>query len=139
MNQSPFTEDQILILRAVVDRIIPEDDIPGAWNAGVGTYISRLIAGDSEAIQRYQLGLVGCDLEAMAFLGNSLVCLGAADQDAILSRVESGRILAEWTFDPKSFFRMIVNHTMEGFYADPGNGGNLDEVAWKMIGFEVTA
>jgi gluconate 2-dehydrogenase gamma chain len=33
---------------------------------------------------------------------------------------------------------MLVNHTMEGFYSDPGNGGNRDAVSWKMIGFEVT-
>jgi len=139
MIQSPFTEAQILILRAVVDRIIPEDEFSGAWNAGVGTYISRLIADDTEAIQQYQLGLTGCDQEASSFLGHSFVSLSSVDQDAILSRIELGRILTEWEFDPKAFFRMVVDHTMEGFYADPGNGGNLDEVAWKMIGFEVTA
>ena len=24
---------------------------------------------------------------------------------------------------------------MEGYYADPGNGGNRDGIAWQMIGF----
>jgi hypothetical protein len=31
-----------------------------------------------------------------------------------------------------------VEHSAEGFYSDPGNGGNRDNIAWKMIGFEVT-
>jgi hypothetical protein len=26
---------------------------------------------------------------------------------------------------------------MEGFYGDPGNGGNRNAVSWHMIGFEV--
>jgi gluconate 2-dehydrogenase gamma chain len=28
-----------------------------------------------------------------------------------------------------------VTLTIEGFYSDPGNGGNRDAVAWRMIGF----
>lgn len=139
MTESPFTQEQISILKAVVDRIIPEDEYPGAWNAGVGVYISRLIAEDAEAIERYQLCLEACDQESISFLGHSFVSLDAAGQDTILSRIESGIILTQWTFDPEAFFRMAVNHAMEGFYADPGNGGNLNEVAWKMIGFKVTA
>ena len=30
---------------------------------------------------------------------------------------------------------MMVEHVLEGFYADPGNGGNRDAVSWKMIGY----
>jgi hypothetical protein len=32
---------------------------------------------------------------------------------------------------------MLAEHCAEGFYSDPGNGGNHSESAWKMIGFEV--
>ena len=46
---------------------------------------------------------------------------------------------ADWPQDPRVFFRLLVEQTTEGFYADPGNGGNKDEAAWKMIGYRVTA
>ena len=39
--------------------------------------------------------------------------------------------------DPVAFFQTAVEHAMEGFYSDPGNGGNHDGVSWRMIGFEV--
>jgi hypothetical protein len=31
---------------------------------------------------------------------------------------------------------LIAEHCAEGFYADPRQGGNIDMVSWRMIGFE---
>ena len=45
----------------------------------------------------------------------------------------------DWHGDPIWFFRLLVEQTMEGFYADPGNGGNKGGVSWEMIGYRVTA
>jgi gluconate 2-dehydrogenase gamma chain len=123
----------------MVDRIIPEDDYPGAWDAGVGTFIERLITEEEGLEQPYMLGLVSVNEEALAFFGMPFTALSAADQDAILKRIEMDTLLTEWTFDAQQFFRTVINHTMEGYYADPGNGGNLNGIAWKMVGFEVTA
>jgi hypothetical protein len=39
--------------------------------------------------------------------------------------------------EPALFFRRLVEHSMEGFYGDPGNGGNKNGAAWDMIGFRV--
>ena len=33
-------------------------------------------------------------------------------------------------------FARLVELAHEGFYADPGNGGNRDAVSWRMIGYE---
>jgi gluconate 2-dehydrogenase gamma chain len=41
-------------------------------------------------------------------------------------------------FDGKSFFDLVLQNTMEGFFADPVYGGNRDMVGWKMIGFPGT-
>ena len=30
----------------------------------------------------------------------------------------------------------LVNHAAEGYYADPGQGGNRNRVSWRMIGFQ---
>jgi len=43
-----LTEVQQQTLRAVVNRIIPADDYPGAWEAGIGHYVARQF----EALQR---------------------------------------------------------------------------------------
>jgi gluconate 2-dehydrogenase gamma chain len=38
-------------------------------------------------------------------------------------------------FSTRQFFELILQNTMEGFFADPLYGGNRDMVSWKMIGF----
>ena len=44
--------------------------------------------------------------------------------------------MSSWPVDPAEFFRNVIEHVMEGYYSDPGNGGNRDSIAWRMIGFE---
>ena len=43
---------------------------------------------------------------------------------------------AAWSTDPAAWFTQLVAFAMEGFYADPGNGGNKGEISWKMIGYD---
>ncbi len=33
------------------------------------------------------------------------------------------------------FFEQALQHTIEGFFADPIYGGNREMVSWKLIGF----
>jgi choline dehydrogenase-like flavoprotein len=41
-----LTGEQQQTLRAAVDRIIPPDDYPGAWQSGVGDYLARQFEGN---------------------------------------------------------------------------------------------
>src|SRR6195256_1759601 len=133
-----FTEPQLATLRALVDRIIPPDDFPSGWDAGVGDYLARQFERDLRSqVACYQAGLAALDAEAQASAGVSFAALDADAQDALLSRIEAGGITTPWPIDAAAFFRAAVEHAMEGFYSDPGNGGNRDGVSWRMIGFEV--
>ena len=38
-------------------------------------------------------------------------------------------------FSTKEFFELMLQNTMEGFFADPLYGGNRGMASWKMIGF----
>lgn len=134
-----LTASQRDTLRALVDRIIPADDFPGGWEAGVGDYLDRQFAGDlSHLVDDYRAGLDALDAEAHATTGTSFAALALAAQDEVLRRVEQGDVTADWQVDPAAFFRAATEHAAEGFYGDPGNGGNRDGVSWRMIGFEVT-
>ncbi len=131
---SSFTATQEATLRAVVDRIIPPDDHPGGWEAGVGNYLTRQFAGDlAPLFGDYANFLAAIDAIARRLHGAPFAALPTATQDALLVQIESdahGDDLAR-------FFAVLVTHAMEGYYGDPGNGGNRDAVAWRMIGFEV--
>jgi gluconate 2-dehydrogenase subunit 3-like protein len=133
-----LTELQHATLRALVDRIIPADDFPSGWQAGVGDYLAGQFERDLRLqLDRYRAGLDALDAEAQAGTGARFAELDAADQDALLRRVEAGTVTLAWPIDPVAFFQTAVEHAMEGFYSDPGNGGNHDGVSWRMIGFEV--
>ncbi len=133
-----LTELQLATLRALVDRIIPADDFPSGWQAGVGDYLIRQFEHDLRPqLERYRAGLNGLDAEAQASAGARFAQLDAEDQDALLRKIETGTVTTAWPTDPAAFFQAAVEHAMEGFYSDPGNGGNHDRVSWRMIGFEV--
>jgi hypothetical protein len=132
-----LTETQRHILHAVVDRILPPDDYPGAWDAGVGDYICRQLAGDLCALlPAYAEGLAALNGEAAAQFGAAFADLAPDRQDAVLQKIETGEVQTTWPLPPRSFFTMLIHHTAEGYYADPGNGGNRDALSWQMIGFE---
>jgi hypothetical protein len=126
-------------LKAVTDRLIPKDDYPSGWEAGVGDYIYGLLAGDcASLVPLYRDGLAALNAEAQAVYGQQFDKLAESEQDALLRNVEAGRIETNWPVSPRQFFDRAMNQAMEGFYGDPGNGGNKGEVSWKMVGFEVT-
>ena len=134
-----LTETQWATLRALIDRLIPADDYPGGWDAGVGDYLERQFAGDlSDALDLYLSGLDALDVEARTTAGVSFAALAPDAQDELLRNVEVGEMATDWPVDPPEFFRAATEHAAEGFYGDPGNGGNRDGVSWRMIGFEVT-
>jgi gluconate 2-dehydrogenase subunit 3-like protein len=133
-----FTEHQRATLRALIDRIIPPDDFPGGWEAGVGNYLARQLDGDLRGlIETYRSGLDALDAEAQAAAGAPFAALDAQMQDALLGQVEAGDVATAWPSDPAAFFRAACAHAAEGYYGDPANGGNRDGAAWRMIGFEV--
>jgi hypothetical protein len=123
-------------LRALMDRIIPPDDDPGAWDAGVGDYLAAQFERDLRDYEdAYRAGLDALDAEALAGAHAGFAILPAAEQDALLRRVEVGAVVHTWPIDPVTFFQSVVQHVAEGYYSNPANGGNRDERAWHMIGF----
>ncbi|MYD09748.1 MAG: gluconate 2-dehydrogenase subunit 3 family protein [Chloroflexi bacterium] len=126
-------------LEAVLDAIIPPDDFPGAVDAGVGDYLRRQFAGDLAALlSSYQRWLNDLEAESRACCGKSFATLDLEGRTALLKRVERGEVKVAWSTEPAPFFRQIVEHCAEGYYSDPGNGGNRDGVGWRMIGYEVS-
>jgi gluconate 2-dehydrogenase gamma chain len=120
-----------------MNRIIPQDDFPDAWEADVGDYLARQFERDLRSqVEIYRLGLEALEAESQAFAGQGFTELDASTQDAILNRIETGQVALPWPVDPTRFFHMVIEHVMEGYYSDPGNGGNRDSISWRMIGFE---
>jgi hypothetical protein len=132
-----LTEQQEQTLRAAVDRVIPPDDYPGAWQSGVGDYLARQFEGDLRPLfNDYSTGLTALDAESIARFQQSFSQLSEADQDHVLGLVEAGEVLTTWDVAPSRFFSLLVRTTAEGFYSEPEQGGNRNAASWSMVGFE---
>ncbi|CAN5498741.1 GMC family oxidoreductase [soil metagenome] len=133
MNVTEFRSD---LLNAVLDCLIPPDDFPGAVAAGVPEYVNRQLNGDLRHLaSKITDGLAALDSEARDSAGGDFWQLTAQAQTDLLRRVEAGEVQSVWTVPPGEFLALMVNLAAEGYYADPGNGGNLEEISWKMMGY----
>lgn len=126
-----------LVLRAVVDRLLPEDDDPGAWEAGAKDYLLLQLDRDLRPKRDLFLsGLALLDAEAQARFAVGFAELPPERRDALLRAIERGDVGVTWTESPVDFLDLLVRTTAEGFYGDPGQGGNRGGISWAMTGFE---
>ena len=122
-----LNEVQLRTLTSAIDRMVPADEFPSASQAGCVDFLLRLIQLE-HLEQTYRAGLDSVEARALK-LGKSFADLTPDQQDAQLQ----GRQPKE----QRRFIELLARQTIEGYYADPGNGGNRDCVSWKMVGFEV--
>lgn len=120
------------ILEAAVARIVPADDNgPGAREAGVADYISRVLERDDPSLAPvYRDGLAELETRARATFGRSFPALEPGEQDAVLAALEgdAGR-------RADSFFELLLQHVREGMFGDPAYGGNRRGLGWQLIGY----
>ena len=68
------------------------------------------------------------------FGGKAFADLADEQKDEVIKGLEDGTLKLDGT-DSQDFFKLILNDTQNGFFADPIYGGNKDMASWKMIGF----
>jgi gluconate 2-dehydrogenase gamma chain len=124
------------ILEAICARLIPSDENgPGAAEARAAHYIDRALTGPLRVSRdAYAAGLAAIDVHAQAKKGAPFTRLAPADQDAVLTDMESN---AATGFVPNAatFFNLVRTHTIQGTFCDPYYGGNADFVGWDMVGY----
>jgi gluconate 2-dehydrogenase gamma chain len=124
-----FTPEEAELLEALCEQIIPRDDDPGARDAGVLHYIDRQLAGPLERFTPfYRAGLA-------ALVKTEFPKLAFEKQTEFLKNMEAGKLTGPaWKLQSAaSFFNMVIDHTMQGFYGSPQHGGNRNEASWKML------
>jgi gluconate 2-dehydrogenase gamma chain len=155
-----FTAGEAAFVEAAVSRLIPKDELgPGALECGVAVFIDRQLAGpygqgdhfylkgpfpNGEPNQGWQMpkpadvyraAVAEIDRYATDAHGSDFAHLLVAGQDEILKSLESGKAKLRGGVDSKAFFALLLQNTVEGFFADPLYGGNRDMAGWKLIGF----
>ncbi|MBZ9710413.1 gluconate 2-dehydrogenase subunit 3 family protein [Mesorhizobium sp. ESP7-2] len=155
-----FNVDESAFIEAAVDTLIPSDSTgPGAKELGVATYVDRQMAGaygkgdrqylegpfgEGTPEQGYQLPMTPSEViragiaDVRAYVQKShkstFEGLSAKDRAEVMADLESNKIELP-TVPTATFFGLLLQLTIEGYFADPMYGGNKDAAAWKMIGF----
>ena len=155
-----FNSVEAQFIEAAVDTLIPADHVgPGALELGVATFIDRQLAGsygkgyrlylegpfaEGEPEQGYQLKLTPAELmkagiaDINAYVrakrNSNFSDLKPNERAAVLGDIEKGKV-ALGTVPNATFFSLLLQLTVEGYFSDPIHGGNKNKAAWKMIGF----
>ncbi|GMK37728.1 hypothetical protein PCCS19_07820 [Paenibacillus sp. CCS19] len=130
-----FQYDGNEILKAVTNRLIPEDEWPSAVDGGALTYLERHAAQDPVTWDNViEPGLRALHEEALLRHARLFSELSAEEQDRLLRDAEHDSF-ESWPVSSKQFFHTLLNLAAEGYYGNPDSGGNLEGKSWDMIGF----
>ncbi|MGB5345424.1 MAG: gluconate 2-dehydrogenase subunit 3 family protein [Woeseia sp.] len=113
---------------AIVARIIPTTDTPGAREAGVTWFIDKALGGFMAGnLDFLRSGLA-------AFQAPIAAAFSGAQRFADLDEAAQDQHLA--TQDATPFFGLLHMLTMMGMFGMPSYGGNRDYVGWQLLGLD---
>jgi hypothetical protein len=136
-----FSPDELELITAVLDRILPQDDREPSHKIQIVNYVDeRLYAGRTDGYRyedtppdrdAYHLGLKGIDGIARRMHAKPFVELGPAEQDEVLWTIHEDKPQGGediWRQVPADrFWIMLVSDAVDAYYAHP--------YAWDEIGF----
>ena len=88
--------------------------------------------------QRIAPGLRALQETCRRQFGKPFEALGWDDQTKVLASLEAGRAPQELWKSPTctEFFNLVLEHTKQGFYGSPQDGGNYNYVSYQMLGLD---
>ena len=136
-----FSDDEIRLMQAICDRLIPQDDRDEAHKIPIVNYIDeRLYTGRIDGYrfedmppdhEAHRLGLQGIEAVARHMYNRSFTELEPLQQDHVLQSLHDANPPAGgeiWKKLPvRRYWMLLVQDAIEGYYAHP--------YAWDEIGF----
>lgn len=152
--------NEAAFIEAAVDTLIPADDVgPGALELGVPVFIDRQLGsgygrGDRLYLQGpfiegtpeqgYQMrmtpsevvqaGIADVNAHVQEKFQTTFDLLSPADRATVITELETRKITLP-TVPTATFFELLYELTMLGYFSDPIHGGNKGKGSWKMVGF----
>jgi len=117
-----LSASQLALVAAIVERILPATDTPGARAANVHRFVDRMLAEyyDESDRARFAEGLADVDARARRAHGRRFLEIGDAEQHAILAELDR-EAFASADARAVPFIRTIKELTVLGYYTSrPG-------------------
>jgi len=131
-----FSETEAKTVIAFAEQIIPADKDPGATDANVINFIDKQLVGPYTRFQEmYRMGIPAIENSAQNLFQKAFHELDFAVQTGFMIKMEKGELPEEFWKETSqgNFFRLMLDHTMQGFYGSPRHGGNANYVSYKMM------
>ena len=131
-----FTENEAKTVIAFAEQIIPADEDPGATDANVINFIDKQLMGSYKRFQQeYRNGIPALEQSSHKILRKAFYELDWDEQTHFMEQMEAGNLPEEFwkESNQKRFFKLMLDHTMQGFYGSPRHGGNKNYVSYKMM------
>lgn len=138
-NWRVLSSDEVRLLEALGNQIIPGDEEPGAGEAGFPRFVDRqLNSYYSHFLGRYRSGLEALETTCRASTGQSFLELDSDGRRSLLEAMEKNEVPEGiWTTeDAGDFFSLIVDHCMQSFYGSPRHGGNRNYAGFRTVGLQ---
>ena len=134
-----LNEEEIGLLDAIVEQIIPADEFPGGKWANVSNFIDKQLDTYYRKHQRgYREGLAAFEKTVIQTKGKKFEDLPFSEQTAVLEKMEMGDFSGDyWRDHPcADFFDLVRQHALQGFYGSPLHGGNRGYISYRMLGLD---
>jgi len=131
-----FNETEALTIIAFSEQIIPADEFPGATDAGVVNFIDKQLTGPYIKHQEtYRDGIAVLNQSSYNLLNKPFYELSRNEQLDFMEKMEAGLLREnEWKeINQRTFFNLLLDHSMQGFYGSPRHGGNKNYVSYRMM------
>ncbi|HNR41040.1 MAG TPA: gluconate 2-dehydrogenase subunit 3 family protein [Bacteroidales bacterium] len=131
-----FSNEEARIIIAFAEQIIPSDNDPGATEANVVNFIDKQLTGPyARHRNEYRLGISGIVSSSEAVYNKYFCDLDRDTQRDFMEQMESGKLPEEFwkEINQRTFFNMLLDHSMQGFYGSPRHGGNKNYASYKMM------
>jgi gluconate 2-dehydrogenase gamma chain len=127
-----LTAEEADTLASLCNQIIPEDQDLGAASAGVVNYIDVQLSSRLKRMKKaYREGIAELNDHSFERYGKGFPSLSEQQQIEFLTAVDRDKAWRDTSLH--RFFRIVVDHTMQGFYGDPRHGGNRNRASWAML------
>jgi gluconate 2-dehydrogenase gamma chain len=123
-----FTAQEAADYEAFASQIIPTDDTPGAKEANVVRFVDFALSEIEPQNQqdfRAALKKLNDQVKKNSPQASSFSTLASAQQIEVMKAIEKS-----------DEFGTLRAYVLVGFFCDPADGGNKDQIGWKLIGFE---
>lgn len=131
-----FSIDEGECLGAICEQFIPEDDFPGAKEAGCINFIDKLLYQRFPELKSdYKKGIQALDKYSNETFGKTFANLPGKQQYVVLQQMKRNELPETYWKDisQRQFFDMVLRNTMQGYYGPPRHGGNKDYVSYRMM------